>query len=84
MGGYKSGDIQFPFNRVEAPETAIEVTWTINELLNFFRTWSAYKLMQGTPDGTEINALFSKATTQFEGVSLPLRMPIYTAAGHVV
>lgn len=83
MNGYQCEDLKFPFDRVQSPEFAIEVSWTIQELLNFFRTWSAYKLMQELPSGREINDLFSRAETEFDGIGLPLRMPICVAAAHI-
>lgn len=83
MDGYKSEDIEFPFDRVQAPDLAIDVTWSVEQLLNFFRTWSAYKLMQDTPARTEIDALFTMAEKEFKNALLPLRMPICVAAGPI-
>ncbi len=83
MDGYKSEDIEFPFDRLQAPDLAIDVTWSIDQLLNFFRTWSAYKLMLDTPARTKIDALFAMAEKEFKEVLLPLRMPICVAAGPV-
>ncbi|MBO6505674.1 MAG: methyltransferase domain-containing protein [Kordiimonadaceae bacterium] len=80
MDGYNSQDLEFPFDRIDAPEFAIEVTWTVTQLLDFFRTWSAYKLMQGTPAGRELELLFDEAETKFDKIPLPFRMPICVAA----
>ncbi len=38
--------IPFPFREIRAPELFIETYWTIDELLGFFRTWSAVKHYQ--------------------------------------
>jgi SAM-dependent methyltransferase len=37
--GYRS--IPFPFERIEAPAFAMAVDWTLDELLAYFRSWSA-------------------------------------------
>lgn len=83
MSGYKSEDLEFPFERIEAPDFAIEVTWSIEDLLNFFRTWSAFKLMQDDPAGHLIRELFTNATSRFADQRLELRMPICVAAGRI-
>ena len=83
MSGYKSEDLAFPFERIKAPDFAIEVTWSIEDLLNFFRTWSAFKLMQDDPAGDHIRELFNDAKTRFADQKLALRMPICVAAGRI-
>ena len=83
MSGYKSEDLQFPFERVDAPEFAIEVEWSIEDLLNFFRTWSAFKLMKGDPAREQIQELFTNAASRFADQKLELRMPICVAAGRI-
>lgn len=83
MAGYQTADINFPFERLDAPELAIEVEWTVEDLVNFFHTWSAYKLMQEQNLGAEVDSLFEGAKAGLADQTFALRMPISIAAGHI-
>src|SRR5262249_37547123 len=41
--GYRNEDVGFPFDRITAPSFAIEVGWTLDQLIEYLRTWSAFK-----------------------------------------
>jgi SAM-dependent methyltransferase len=79
--GYRS--IPFPFNRIEAPELAMRMEWTADQLLGYLGTWSAvkeYKLANGTDPRSliadELQAVWGAAART---VSWPLTL----LAGHV-
>jgi SAM-dependent methyltransferase len=54
--GYRS--LPFPFQETRLPELAIEVTWTLDDLIGYINTWSAVKAAE--------NALGTNPTTHFE------------------
>ncbi len=60
--GYRDRDIAFPFNRVSAPDFAIDTDWTIPQLTEYLKTWSAYKRAR-KDRGTafQLDALLSRA-----------------------
>jgi hypothetical protein len=47
--GYRDEEIGFPFERVEAPEFVLELEGTVGGVIEYLRTWSAYKRAQGDP-----------------------------------
>lgn len=44
--GYRDEGVSFPFERVEAPEFVLEVDGTVASVIDYLRTWSAYKRAQ--------------------------------------
>ena len=47
--GYRNEDISFPFERLPAPELFVTVDWTVPQLIDYVKTWSAYKRAQSDP-----------------------------------
>lgn len=83
--GYQSEDIAFPFERVEMPRFAIELRWEIAQLLDYIRTWSAWKRALGeAPVAASLGRLEAEALSRFAAVGpLRLTMPISGVAGRV-
>jgi SAM-dependent methyltransferase len=81
--GYLSDEIRFPFQRVSAPAFAIEVEWPAATVVDYLRTWSAYKrAMENEAARRRIETLEAEATRRFpDGRRFTLRMPLTVAAG---
>lgn len=41
--GYRPEEVRFPFRPLSAPALSIEVDWSLDELVSYVRTWSAFK-----------------------------------------
>lgn len=39
--GYK--DVEFPFKKIKTPKIEMKVNWNLNQLIDYMKTWSAYK-----------------------------------------
>jgi len=81
--GYQSQAIVFPYARMGAPRFEIRVTWTLERLVEYMRTWSAYK--HSRHDAAALAALdriVAKAR-RIAGPDEPLsiRMPLVVVAG---
>ena len=81
--GYRSEEIAFPFVRVHAPPFTIEVDWTVERIVAFVRTWSAWKrAMEEGSRAESIPCLERHALEQFAGAgTMRLSFPIPVAAG---
>lgn len=83
--GFQTGEIHFPFQRVEAPALSIEVRWTLPQLVAYMKTWSAYKRAVENPalaDKLEA-AIASALTIKPPDEPFEISMPLVIAAGHV-
>ena len=49
VDGYR--DVAFPFERIEFPEMAIEVRWTLRQYLDYIATWTATRRMEERAPG---------------------------------
>lgn len=83
--GYRSEEIHFPFDRLEAPPFAIEMRWTLPQILAYMQTWSAYKRSRNHPPAVAaMDALLERARgVAADDESLPVRMPLKVVAGRV-
>lgn len=41
--GYRTDEVRFPFRPLTGPSLSIEVDWSLDELVGYIRTWSAFK-----------------------------------------
>jgi SAM-dependent methyltransferase len=48
--GYRQEDIRFPFERIEAPGFVLELDTTVGGIIDYVRTWSAFKRAQAVPE----------------------------------
>lgn len=83
--GYRSEDIRFPFARIDAPSFTIDVRWTIAELLDYVRTWSAYKRAGADPRvAGELARWEADVAGRFAASGpMALTMPIAIGAGPI-
>lgn len=83
--GYQSEDIGFPFERVQVPAFSIELEWSVADVLNYLRTWSAYK--RAVSDGRVAGSIARLETIALERLAartpLVLTMPVTIVAGQV-
>jgi len=74
MNGYR--DLPFPFERIEFPQMAIEVRWTLGQYVDYIGTWSATRrLLELAPDFLEKTQAALKAAWPDEEprtVTMPL------------
>lgn len=83
--GYQVHEIGFPFDNLPTPELAIEVRWTLDELLRYLRTWSAYKHSAADPRATAalLDAEHDAKRLVDPAEVLTVRMPLSIRAGRV-
>lgn len=83
--GYRSERIGFPFERVEAPPFAIRLSWEVERLIGYVRTWSAWKAASADPSATDDLAILEReARHRFAGRGpIPLILPIVVAAAAI-
>lgn len=83
--GYRNESIGFPFERVAAPDFAIELEWDIERLIGYVRTWSAYKLAADDPaTARSIEMLEQTARNRLAAHGrIRLVLPLAIAAGPI-
>ena len=83
--GYRSEEIAFPFERMEAPPCSILLAWDIAAVIRFVQTWSAYKRSLLDPDAAAaIERLEQSALADFAARgTMALALPLAIAAGAV-
>ncbi|MEB0260291.1 MULTISPECIES: class I SAM-dependent methyltransferase [unclassified Mucilaginibacter] len=79
--GYLDEDIHFPFKRISMPSFEIYGQWPLQNLINYFKTWSAYKLADA--DAIEqLDRLAGNIMKKFQPSDIiPVRMPLRSFAG---
>jgi SAM-dependent methyltransferase len=84
--GYRTEDVGFPFDRVSSPSFAIEVGWTLDQLVDYLMTWSAYKRSRRDASArTAIDDLLRRARSLIPAnEEIQIRMPLTVLAGRVV
>jgi hypothetical protein len=80
--GYLDDDIRCPFPRVPAPAFAIEELWTLDQLVDYMATWSAYKHSRSDPGATAAlaDAVARTRARVAADTLLPIRMPLKIVA----
>lgn len=83
--GYRDADIQFPFQRMEAPPFSLAVEWTLDQILGYMRTWSAYKRSLADPHAAAAMDELVKRTKGMAPVDevFQVRMPLKMVVGRV-
>jgi ubiquinone/menaquinone biosynthesis C-methylase UbiE len=80
--GYQESDIRFSLPKISMPEFAIQVRWTIHQLIGYMKTWSAYKLScQNLAATRKMKTLLS--TIEYAQAEVPVRMPLKAICGRV-
>lgn len=84
--GYKPDMVQFPFERIAVPSFAIQVEWTLDHLLEYMMTWSAFKHSRADQGAVRaMDALLSRARARLPGGEhMSFRMPLKSIAGRII
>ncbi|MEO8025117.1 MAG: class I SAM-dependent methyltransferase [Bryobacteraceae bacterium] len=81
--GYRT--IEFPFDELQAPDVAISLDWTLEDLLAYVSTWSATKNYLRHSDGSLLTQFADQLVASWpDGVRRQITMPIFVRAGRVV
>jgi len=83
--GYRPEDIQFPFTPLKTPKFEIEIEWTLDQLLQYMMTWSAYKICQKDEESVSaLNRIVSEITDLMSREErVQVRMPLTVIAGYI-
>lgn len=83
--GYKDADIHFPYERLKTPPLAIEVNWTVPQIIAYMQTWSAYKRSREDESvARKLEKLVETTTAEFSGrPPVSITMPLAMVAGYI-
>ena len=83
--GYRTEEVGFPFARVSAPCFAIEAGWTLDQLVDYLMTRSAFKRSGGDARARQaIDELLRRARSFIPADEvIQIRMPLKVLAGRV-
>jgi SAM-dependent methyltransferase len=84
--GYRTEEVAFPYARVNSPPFALDVDWTLDQLIDYLMTWSAFKRSREDARArTSIDGLLVRARSTIPvDQALHIQMPITVLAGRVV
>ncbi|CAA9532892.1 MAG: SAM-dependent methyltransferase [uncultured Sphingomonadaceae bacterium] len=81
---YRDADTLCPFDRLEAPELRIVVDWSVDRIIAYVRTWSAYKRAAADGLETQLEATLAEARRRLDpDTSHQLWVPLAIRAGYV-
>lgn len=79
--GYTVEDTHFPFEKVNMPEFVIDQRWTVENLISYFQTWSAYK-MANVGAKSQLQVIVSRTYEKFSPDEIvPVVMPLKSICG---
>jgi SAM-dependent methyltransferase len=83
--GYQPHEIGFPFQLLSPPSLAIEVRWSVGQLIDYMETWSATKRARADEHaGEALDRVVGHAARLLRpDRMLDIRMPLSTIAGRV-
>lgn len=82
--GYADADVRFPFRRLEAPDLRITVDWSVDQIVAYVRTWSAFKNAAAAGMETELERIVAEARRHLDPESrYALWVPLMILAGYV-
>jgi len=59
--GYADADVRWPFVRLEVPDFRITVRWSVDQIIAYVRTWSAFKNATAAGADTELEQILTHA-----------------------
>ncbi len=82
--GYRPDEVQFPFRPLAVPALSIEVDWSLDELVAYVSTWSAFKKAVAAGRAEALERVLREATIRFgREARHQLSVPITMLAGIV-
>jgi SAM-dependent methyltransferase len=79
--GYR--DLPFPFARIPAPEMDLGVDWTVDQMLDYVRTWSAVRALEKAKGPAITNQFADDLRAAWGSRVLKVRWPLVIVAGKV-
>jgi hypothetical protein len=77
-------DVRFPFDRLDAPELRITVDWSVDQIVAYVRTWSAFKNAAAAGARAELDRVIADARRQLGlDTRYELWVPLTILAGYV-
>ncbi len=77
--GYR--DIPFPFDELEVPAYSMVVEWSLDDLLNYLRTWSAVRRLVAARGGDPVGELGQDLQEVWGDGELEVRWPLTLRVG---
>ena len=82
--GYADADTLCPFERLDTPELRIVVEWSVDRIVAYVRTWSAYKRAAADGLEAELEAALAEARRRLDPEMIhQLWVPLAIRAGYV-
>lgn len=82
--GYRPQEVRFPFRPLSAPTLSIEVDWSLDELVSYARTWSAFKKAVAAGQREALEHVISRGTMRLgHETRHHLSVPLTILAGFV-
>ena len=76
-------DLPFPFPRIAAPRFDIRVSWTVEQMLGYIRTWSAVRAFEKANGPTRTDEFATELRVAWGTEPKVVRWPIVILAGRV-
>jgi hypothetical protein len=82
--GYADADVHCPFEQLQVPELRITVRWSVERIIAYVRTWSAFKRAAADGQEAELEALLADACRRLgPDPDFELWVPLAIRAGFV-
>lgn len=83
--GYRIDQIRFPFAPIVTPGFEISLQWSVRQLVDYMKTWSAYKLSRKNAEAAStLDKITADAITLApDKETIPVRMPLIVIAGFI-
>lgn len=82
--GYADADVRCPFDRLEAPDLRINVSWSLDQIIAYVRTWSAFKNAASAGAEANLERILANARHELgENARHDLWVPLAIRAGFV-
>jgi SAM-dependent methyltransferase len=81
--GYADADVRCPFDRLEPPDLRITVSWSIEQIVAYVRTWSAFKNAAAAGADAELEKFIADARYELRDARHELWVPLTIRAGFV-
>lgn len=76
-------DLDFPFERLDAPKIVIERSWTLAEFAGYLRTWSAVRRARAAGESDVVDRLVADLAPRWGAGRRPIRWPVTVVLGRV-
>jgi len=81
--GYPADEVGMPFDEIPAPNFAIHLNWTVAQLIQFTKSWSAHKKARLDGHADRLKEIENAALQSLPETQYALRLPIQMLAGRI-